>query len=89
MSFHISMGTYVEPIFSLILSSITDMNVAEQKGQKPVRVGNGAVSHLQLDIYGELLDSIYLAQKLSKPCERPSSFPLLGTPPDHETLAFQ
>lgn len=37
------------------------------KSQKPVRIGNGAVSHLQLDIYGELLDAIYLSQKLSKP----------------------
>lgn len=27
------------------------------KGQKPVRIGNGAADHLQLDIYGELLDA--------------------------------
>ncbi|GJN89075.1 hypothetical protein Rhopal_002049-T1 [Rhodotorula paludigena] len=37
------------------------------KGQKPVRIGNGAADHLQLDIYGELLDAVYLAQKMSKP----------------------
>ncbi|SCV71134.1 BQ2448_2722 [Microbotryum intermedium] len=37
------------------------------KGQKPVRIGNGAADHLQLDIMGELMDAIYLAQKLSKP----------------------
>ncbi|KWU46241.1 putative glycosyl hydrolase [Rhodotorula sp. JG-1b] len=37
------------------------------KGQKPVRIGNGAADHLQLDIYGELLDAVYLAQKLSRP----------------------
>ncbi|MBV9671645.1 MAG: glycoside hydrolase family 15 protein [Verrucomicrobia bacterium] len=29
----------------------------------PVRIGNGAANHLQLDIYGELLDSIYLYNK--------------------------
>ena len=37
------------------------------KGSKPVRIGNGAADHLQLDIYGELMDCIYLAQKYSKP----------------------
>ncbi|CAE6406086.1 unnamed protein product [Rhizoctonia solani] len=32
-----------------------------------VRIGNGASTHLQLDIYGELLDCIYLGQKFGKP----------------------
>ncbi|KAI0747485.1 glycoside hydrolase family 15 protein [Fomes fomentarius] len=37
------------------------------KGSKPVRIGNGAIDHVQLDIYGELLDCIYLSQKVSPP----------------------
>lgn len=32
-------------------------------GSKPVRLGNGAYDQLQLDIYGELLDSVYLFNK--------------------------
>ncbi len=31
------------------------------KGSRPVRIGNGAAGQLQLDIYGEALDSVHLA----------------------------
>ncbi len=37
------------------------------KGSKPVRVGNGAYNQLQLDIYGELMDSVYLYNKYGTP----------------------
>ncbi|KAI0823241.1 glycoside hydrolase family 15 protein [Trametes gibbosa] len=37
------------------------------KGSKPVRIGNGAIDHVQLDIYGELMDCIYLSQKYGRP----------------------
>lgn len=37
------------------------------KGSKPVRIGNGAIDHVQLDIYGELMDCIYLGQKFGRP----------------------
>jgi len=37
------------------------------RGSKPVRIGNGAYGQLQLDIYGELMDSVYLFNKYGEP----------------------
>ena len=37
------------------------------KGSRPVRIGNGAYGQLQLDIYGELMDSVYLYNKYGSP----------------------
>jgi GH15 family glucan-1,4-alpha-glucosidase len=33
------------------------------RGSRPVRIGNGAAEQLQLDIYGEAIDSIYFADQ--------------------------
>ncbi len=37
------------------------------KGSRPVRIGNAACKQLQLDIYGELMDSVYLFDKHGSP----------------------
>jgi GH15 family glucan-1,4-alpha-glucosidase len=59
-----------------IMYSVTGMPMHEEevlshlegyRGSRPVRIGNGARQQLQLDIYGELMDSVYLFNKHGSP----------------------
>lgn len=46
-----------------VLTEETLTHFEGYRGSSPVRVGNGAYNQLQLDIYGELMDSVYLYNK--------------------------
>lgn len=48
-----------------ILKEETLAHLEGYRGSSPVRIGNGAYSQIQLDIYGELMDSVYLYNKFS------------------------
>jgi len=49
------------------LDEITLDHLSGYKDSRPVRIGNAAYQQLQLDIYGEMMDAIYLANKYGDP----------------------
>ena len=49
------------------LDEITLDHFGGYENSRPVRIGNAAYQQLQLDIYGEMMDAIYLANKYGDP----------------------
>ncbi|MGC1832782.1 MAG: glycoside hydrolase family 15 protein [Candidatus Acidiferrales bacterium] len=49
------------------LDEVTLDHLKGYKNSRPVRIGNAAYQQLQLDIYGEMMDSVYLANKYGDP----------------------
>jgi pentatricopeptide repeat protein len=50
-----------------IPSEVEYFELAGYANSRPVRFGNGAATQLQLDIYGEMIDSIYLYHRHNEP----------------------
>jgi GH15 family glucan-1,4-alpha-glucosidase len=49
------------------LDELTLDHLCGYEDSRPVRIGNAAYQQLQLDIYGEMMDAIYLANKYGDP----------------------
>jgi GH15 family glucan-1,4-alpha-glucosidase len=49
------------------LDELTLDHLCGYENSRPVRIGNAAYQQLQLDIYGEMMDAIYLANKYGNP----------------------
>ncbi|HEY3991261.1 MAG TPA: glycoside hydrolase family 15 protein [Ktedonobacteraceae bacterium] len=60
-------GSALQPMYSITgKSDLTEITLNHLQGyrcSRPVRVGNGAYKQDQLDIYGELIDSIYILNR--------------------------
>lgn len=49
------------------LEELTLDHLSGYENSRPVRIGNAAYQQLQLDIYGEMMDAVYLANKYGNP----------------------
>jgi GH15 family glucan-1,4-alpha-glucosidase len=49
------------------LDEMTLDHLSGYENTRPVRIGNAAYQQLQLDIYGEMMDAVYLANKYGNP----------------------
>lgn len=64
-------GRLLQPVYRMDGSPDLPEHVLKNfegyKGSSPVRIGNAAARQTQLDIYGELLDSVYIYDKHGEP----------------------
>jgi GH15 family glucan-1,4-alpha-glucosidase len=64
-------GERLPPVFTIFGEALPSEEILGHwegyRGSAPVRIGNAAVSQYQADVYGELMDSLYLYNKYVSP----------------------